>query len=257
MRALLFPRDNADLYLPEAAFLEELVQPHFAESEPVIRVKFTRLFESMTQKIENHQAPARFQNPVSSANGALRMNGMVQRLAENCKVDAVFSDGRVLNIAQPVLKILESVFLRQLRPELDHLRRVIDGNNFARSFRQQLRECPLACSQIGDGQRREQRDQRVRKRLPRSPRHIASTEFASEFIEVFPRLILPLLEHKLQTGAIARTFAQFARQKSSDLRYTFTLRVLPVVVRAIINILSHAAISHYAGPLQLSEMTRD
>src|SRR4029077_5924412 len=119
------------------------------------------------------------------------------------------------------------------------------------------RECPLACSQIGDGQRREQRDQRVRKRLPRSPWHIASTEFASEFIEVFPPLILPLLEHQLQTCAIARAFGQFARQESSDVRHTLALRVLPIVVRAIINILSDAAISHHAGPLQLSEVTRN
>ena len=138
MRALLFPGDNADLDIPEAAFLEELVQLDLAESEPVIRVKLTRLFESMTQKIENHQASAAFQNPVSSADGALGMNGVVQRLAEDCKVDAVFRDGWVLNIAQPVFKILEPVFLRQLRSELDHLRRIIDGNNFARSFRQQL-----------------------------------------------------------------------------------------------------------------------
>src|SRR4029077_2427492 len=98
MGVLLFSGNDADLDLPKAAFLEELVQLHFAESKPVIRVKFTRLFESMAQKIENHKAPAAFQNPVSSADGALRMNGVVQRLAENCKVDAVFGDGRVLNI---------------------------------------------------------------------------------------------------------------------------------------------------------------
>src|SRR5882724_2306886 len=252
MGTLLFPGNNADLDIPEAAFLEQLVQLHFAESEPVIRVKFTRLFEPVTQKVKNYQTPAAFQNPVSSADGALGMNGVVQRLAEEGKVDAVFRDRRVLNIAQPILKVLESVFLRQLRPELDHLRRIIDGNNFARSFRQQLRECPLACSQVGDGQRREQRDQCVRKRLPRSPRHIASTEFASEFIEVSPRLILTLLEYKLQTCAIPRAFAQFARQKSSNFRHTLTLRVLSVVIRAIINILTDTAISHYAGPLQLS-----
>src|SRR4029079_6179722 len=101
------------------------------------------------------------------------------------KFDVVLDDRGVLNIAKPILKILESVFLRQLRPELDHPGRIINGDNFARSFRQQLRKCPLACSKSGAGQRRDYRDQRVRKRLPRSPRHIASTEFASEFIEVF------------------------------------------------------------------------
>ena len=57
-----------------------------------------------------------------SADRALGMNGMVQSLAEDCKVDAFFRDRRVFNIAEPILKVLESVFLRQLRPELDHLR---------------------------------------------------------------------------------------------------------------------------------------
>jgi hypothetical protein len=42
------------------------------------------------------------------------MNGVVQGLAEDCKIDAVFRDRRVLNIAQPILKVLEAMFLRQL-----------------------------------------------------------------------------------------------------------------------------------------------
>ena len=49
MRALLFPGNDADLDISKAAFLEELVQLHFTESEPVVRVKFTRFFESMAQ----------------------------------------------------------------------------------------------------------------------------------------------------------------------------------------------------------------
>src|SRR4051812_43662129 len=122
MRALLFPGNNTDLDFPKPAFLEELMQLHFAESQPVVSIKFTRLFESMTQQIENHESPAAFQNPVSCANGAVGVNGVMQRLTEDCKLDAVFRDRRVLNIAQTVLEIFEPVFLRQLRPELDHLR---------------------------------------------------------------------------------------------------------------------------------------
>src|SRR5215813_13569513 len=107
MRALFFPGDDADLDIPEAAFFEESVQLHLTESEPVVGVKFTRLFKSMTQKIKNHQAAPTFQHSISSADGALGMNGVVQRLAQDCKVDAVFRDWRVFNIAKPVLKILE------------------------------------------------------------------------------------------------------------------------------------------------------
>src|SRR5215471_3797722 len=65
------------------------------------------------------------------------------------------------------------------------------------------------------------------------------------------------MEYKLQTCTIARPFGQFVRQESSDLRYTLSLRVLPIVVRPVINIFPDSAISHHAGPLQLSEMTRN
>ena len=48
MRALLFPRNDADLNLSETAFFQELMQLHFAESEPVICVQFARAFEPVT-----------------------------------------------------------------------------------------------------------------------------------------------------------------------------------------------------------------
>src|SRR5215475_13997934 len=97
----------------------------------------------------------------------------------------------------------------------------------------------------------------MRKRLPRPARHVASTEFASEFIEILSRVILTLMEYKLQTCTITRAFGQFARQKPSDLRHTLSLRALPIVVRAVINIFPDSAISYHAGPFQLSEMTRN
>src|SRR5215468_4926644 len=65
------------------------------------------------------------------------------------------------------------------------------------------------------------------------------------------------MEYKLQTCTIARPFGKFMRQESSDLRHTLSLRVLPIVVRAVINIFPDSSISHHAGPLQLSEMTRN
>ena len=49
MGTLLFPGNDADLDFPEATSLEELVQLYLAESEPVVRVEFTRFLESMTQ----------------------------------------------------------------------------------------------------------------------------------------------------------------------------------------------------------------
>ena len=58
MRALVFPRNDADLNVSKTAFFQELMQLHFAESEPVICIQLARAFEPVTQKIENHQSAA-------------------------------------------------------------------------------------------------------------------------------------------------------------------------------------------------------
>ena len=156
VRALLFPGNDADLNVSETAFFQELMQLHFAESEPVICIQFASAFESVTQKIENHQSTAAFQNPTGCGDGSLGMNGVMQGLTENRKIDTVFCDRWIFNIPKPVLEILESMLLRKLGAELDHFWRIIDRDHLARLLRQQLRECPLACSKVSHGQRREQ-----------------------------------------------------------------------------------------------------
>ena len=70
----------------------------------------------MAQKIENHQPAAAFQNPVRRRDGLLRMNGVMQRLTQNRKIDAVFRDRRIFDVAKPVFEILESVFFASCDP---------------------------------------------------------------------------------------------------------------------------------------------
>ena len=60
MRALFFLGNHADLDISESAFFQELMQLHFAESEPVICIQFASAFEPVTQKIENHESTAAF-----------------------------------------------------------------------------------------------------------------------------------------------------------------------------------------------------
>ena len=95
------------------------------------------------------------------------------------------------------------MFLRQLRSELDHLWRIIDGNDFASIFGQQLRQRPLACPEVSDCQPREQSNQRVRQRFPRPARHVTSAKLSGELIEVFARFVLTFVQNKLKTGPIA------------------------------------------------------
>src|SRR5581483_3005197 len=99
MRALFFSRDYAHLNVPKSGFFQELMQLHFAEAQPVVGIKFARFFEAMTQQIENHKTTAAFQDAARRGHGALRMKGMMQRLAEHRQVDAVAGDGRLFDIA--------------------------------------------------------------------------------------------------------------------------------------------------------------
>ena len=77
--------------------------------------------------------------------------GVMQSLTENREIDAVSGDGRFLHVAEPILDVAKTMFLRQLRRELDHLRRIIDRDDFARVFREQLRQGSFACAQIRHG----------------------------------------------------------------------------------------------------------
>src|SRR4029077_16060029 len=107
-----------------------------------------------------------FQNTMGGGDGALGPDRMMQRLTQEREVDRVLVDRWILDVAQAVFEILETVALRQLCPELDHLRRVIDRDNFARFFGKQLRKSPLTRAKIGNRERREERDHRMRQGLP-------------------------------------------------------------------------------------------
>src|ERR1043166_2823250 len=123
MRALFFPRDDGELNIFEAGRLEKLMELHFAEAEPMIGVKLARSLEAVAEQIENHKAAAFAEDAMGAGDGALGMDGVVQRLAENGEVDRAFRDRRILDVAETVFEIGEPVFLRELRSGLDHLRR--------------------------------------------------------------------------------------------------------------------------------------
>ena len=195
---------------------------------------------------------------MSCIDSPLGVNGVVQRLAQDCKIDAVFSNRRVFNIAKPVFEIIESVFLRQLRAELDHLRRIIDRNDFAGAARQQLRKSSLTRAKIDNHLRRENWDERVRQRFPGTPGDITASKLSSELVEIFARLILAFPQGQLQRGAIARGIGNVSRQNVDHFLHSTTRSVsrrdfgCPVV-----NIFASAPIFYDPRAFQLREMARD
>ncbi len=66
-----------------------------------------------------------------------------------------FGNRRIFDIAEPIFEIRKAVFFRELRSELDHLRRVIDGDYLARGFGEELRERSFSRPEVGHGQGRQ------------------------------------------------------------------------------------------------------
>src|SRR6266480_2440077 len=92
----------------------------------------------MAQKIENRQPAATFQNLVRGRDGSPRMNGVMQCLAQDRKIDTVFRDWWIFDIAEPVFEVLEAMLFCEFGSEFDHLRRTIYSNTYAPVFGYQL-----------------------------------------------------------------------------------------------------------------------
>ena len=167
MGRLRFAGDDADFDFGEAGGFEELVQIGFAEAEPAVGVEFARFLELMGEEVEHGEAPAFFQDLLRSVDGPLRIRRMVQGLAEQGEVHAVGLDRRLFDFAEAIFEILEAVFLCQPRAELDHLFRVVDGDDFFGALGQELRQCALSGAEVGDDQRRHEGDEHVRDSCPK------------------------------------------------------------------------------------------
>src|SRR6516162_2160420 len=79
---LLFPRNNTDLNFAKPTVLQQLVQLHFAEPEPAVRIKLARFVEAMTQQIEYDDAAVLFHYTARGRNRPLRLDRMMQSLAQ-------------------------------------------------------------------------------------------------------------------------------------------------------------------------------
>src|SRR5205085_541422 len=258
MRALVVTGDNGDVNVLEADGYQKLMELDFAEAKPVVGVKFAGAFESMAKQIEDHDAAALAQNPMGAGDGALGMDGVMQRLAENGEIDRTFRDRRVFDVAKAVFEISETVAFRELRSELDHLRRVIDRDDFARGLSEQLGKSSFARAKIGDGERGQKRDEGMSQCLPRAAGDVTAPEFSRQLVKIFPRFIASFSKRQLERGAIARGLRHFAREHPDQLRDFCPGRV-PFLFRRqpVVNIFSRPPIFDDAGPFQLRQMTRD
>ena len=68
----------------------------------------------MTEQIEHDDPAVLFQNAVCGLNRALRLDRVMQCLAQEHEIDTLFCDRRIFQIAEPVLEVFKTVLFRQL-----------------------------------------------------------------------------------------------------------------------------------------------
>ena len=122
------------------------------------------------------------------------------------------ADGHVFQIAQAVFQVADVVLARQLRAELHHLFRIVDGDHLLGALRHELRERSLARAEVGDHHGRHELEERFGDALPGAAGHVLAAELAGQFVEVAAHAVLALAQDQAQRLAVLLGFGDFARR---------------------------------------------
>ena len=129
------------------------MQFDFAEAEPMIGVELARALEAMAQKVEDGD-PARLSSGCGGRRRWRARDGWRDSAPDLGWRDRPGpSQWEDLRCRRAGIPNREAVFGREVGAEFDHLRRVIDRDDFARGLREELRERALAGAEVGDGER--------------------------------------------------------------------------------------------------------
>ena len=109
------------------------------------------------------------------------------------------------------------MFTGQRRAELDHLLRVVHGNDAFRAVRaRSWDKRALARAEVGDDHRWQQAQEHVRHPLPRTARAITAPEFPRQPVEIFPRAVLALAQDEAERDAVRRAFGDLLGARGDD-----------------------------------------
>src|SRR5207245_9272647 len=96
MRTLFFARHDTHFDITKATFFEKFMQSHFAEAQPVIGIKLTGFLKTVTEQMEHDDTAILFQEAMRGFDRSLRLDGVMQSLAQNGKFDTVLCNRWVL-----------------------------------------------------------------------------------------------------------------------------------------------------------------
>jgi hypothetical protein len=113
----------------EAGFLEHGFQLRFAEAQPLVGVEFARFFKAVLGEIEDDDAAAGDENAPGLLDGALGVQGVMERLREEDQIDLAVADGNLFHVAEAELDVFDAVAEGLLAADFDHLGRGVDGDD--------------------------------------------------------------------------------------------------------------------------------
>ena len=148
MRGLAFFIDDGGFDVFEARFFHHFKELNFGKPQPGIGVEIARLIEAVLQQIQNDQRTTRCEDSVSGGDRSFRVLGVVERLGKDREVYRGIVNWRFFNIAKPIFQVVESVFLGEDLAKLDHLGRVVDGDDFFSPRRKELGEGSFAGTHV-------------------------------------------------------------------------------------------------------------
>ena len=142
--------DGGDFDLFEAGFFEEAVQGVFFETQPDVGVEFTGLFESVALEVKNQDLAAGTKDAAGFIDCFLRVLGVVQRLAENGKINRTIGQRDGFYVAKFINEIGKIVLSCEFGADFDHARGIVDAPDVGGPAREKLRDEAFASAEIGD-----------------------------------------------------------------------------------------------------------
>ena len=122
------------------------------------------------------------------------MRRVVQRLREQRDVHGGVGERHVLEVAEFVFEIPDTVLLGELAAEFDHLRRIVDTVDELGVTREKLGNHALTGAKVGDAHLRNETEKHVAERLPTATGAVVFPETTGHGVEVLLGLVPAFLD---------------------------------------------------------------
>ncbi len=123
--------------LPEPGPLQQRLQFNFTEAKVEVGIDFAGLFEAMADEVEHANTATWLENPPGFGDGAVRVQGVMKRLAEERQVDGGVGDRHCFQIPAAIFEVREALPGGEFPAVVHHLLGAIDRDHLPGALRQQ------------------------------------------------------------------------------------------------------------------------